>query len=891
MGIMRATLMLCSRLLVALAIGWLGNIQTARAQSIWHWANPTPQGNDLHDVLWSNHQFVAVGSGTLLTSPDGVDWTPRSTGYYAALYGVMASDKTLVVVGAQGLILTSPDGITWTARFSATTNNLYRGIWNGKEFVVVGEYGTILTSPDGFGWTTFSAGVPADELGDTFTSVAWNGALFVVVTNFGTILTSPDGLAWSEISTFSGTTILNGVAWNGALFVAIGGAGAFVEGPPSTILTSPDGINWTTQDSGTADFFVSVIWNGEQFVAIGDDGSGDGVIATSPDGVHWTSQVSGTTNTLTGIAFNGAAFVAVGSGGAILRSDDAQTWHAQTQGMPDLNTNYFLNGVAWGNGQFVAGAFSGLVFTSPDGVVWTQHDTGLSNFLNGIAFIGSQFVAVGFDVDSSTSVIATSPDGTTWTRRSSPTSHDLNAVAGDGDRSVVVADSGTILTSSDGITWVAQSLGTGNALSGVATNGHAFVVVGQNGTILTSPDGSTWQAANSGTSDYLLAVTADSQQFVAVGINGTILTSPDGLAWTSRASGIADDLQRVAAVGNEFIAVGLNGAIVTSIDGINWTSHFSGTYLWLQGVASNGSRFVAVGAGAAILYSDRDTVAPFVNQNQHGLTGSWFNPATSGQGLEIEVFPDLNGAGRGLLFAGWFTYDAINGSPRWYALSGNVSATSATTTLQIYADVGGNFNAPPSVGTSDVLGQATIAFSDCTSGSLSYEFTDGSNRSGTIPLTRLTPNVTCSPSGDSGTAPGDYLLSGNWYNPETSGQGLIFDISPSISNLFAAWYTFLPNGQTTGGPASQNWFTLQADQFTNGSTSLANIPIIETSGGIFDNPARITEAQVGTANIVFQNCNAMSMTYQFTGGQNKGLQGTIPLKRIVPTQAACGLDQ
>jgi hypothetical protein len=687
-----------------------------------------------------------------------------------------------------------------------------------------------------------------------------------------------------------GTTILDGVVWNGDLFVAVGGTGAFVEGPPSTILTSPDGINWTTQNSGTVDFFIAATWNGHQFVAIGDDESGHGVIATSPDGIHWTSQASGTTNTLTGIAFNGTAFVVVGDGGAILMSDDGQTWRSQTQGMPDLNTNYFLNGVAWGNGQFVAGAFSGLVFTSPDGVVWTQHDTGIPNFLNGIAFIGSQFVAVGFDANTFTSVIATSPDGTTWTRRSSPTTPYLNSVAGNGDRSVVVADSGTVLTSSDGITWVAQSLGTGNALSGVATNGHEFVVVGQNGTVLASPDGNTWRAANSGTSNYLLAVAADSEQFVAVGINGTILTSPDGLAWTPRDSGITDDLQRVIAVGDGFIAVGLDGAVVTSPDGANWTSRFSGTYLSLQGVANNGSRFVTVGAGAAILYSDVDTVPPFVNPNQHGLTGSWFNPATSGQGFEIEVFPDLNGMGQGFLFAGWFTFDAIDGGRRWYGLSGNVSATSATTTLQIYADDGGNFDAPPSVGTNDVLGHATIAFSDCTSGSLIYEFTDGSNRSGTIPLTRLSPNVTCSPSGDNGAEPGNYLLSGSWYNPETSGQGLLFDISPSIGNLFAAWYTFIPNGQTIGGPASQNWFTLQAGQFVNGSTSLANIPIIETSGGIFDNPAGVTKAQVGTANIVFQSCNAMSMTYQFTGGENTGLVGTIPLKRIVPTQTGCGLE-
>ena len=36
---------------------------------------------------------------------------------------------------------------------------------------------------------------------------------------------------------------------------------------------------------------------------------------------------------------------------------------------------------------------------------------------------------------------------------------------------------------------------------------------------------------------------------------------------------------------------------------------------------------------------------PAVDLTQHGLTGSWYEPATSRQGLEIEVYPGLGGAG------------------------------------------------------------------------------------------------------------------------------------------------------------------------------------------------------------------------------------------------------
>lgn len=281
-------------------------------------------------------------------------------------------------------------------------------------------------------------------------------------------------------------------------------------------------------------------------------------------------------------------------------------------------------------------------------------------------------------------------------------------------------------------------------------------------------------------------------------------------------------------------------------------------------------------------------VAAGVNLDQHGITGSWYNPSTSGQGLEIEVYPDAVGQGQGVLFAGWFTYDVTAaGGRRWYALQGNIGASNPVATLSIFTDEGGNLNAPPVVSPGPVLGTATLSLSDCTHASLIYQFTDGSNRSGTIPLTRLTPNVTCSPTGDNGAAASDYLLSGNWYNPATSGQGLMFDVSPSISNLFAAWYTFKPNGQQIGGGASQDWYTLQSNQFTPGMTSLAGIPIVQTTSGVFDNPASTDSAQVGTANIVFQSCSAMTVSYSFTAGANKGLHGTLNLVRTGPTPQGC----
>lgn len=278
-----------------------------------------------------------------------------------------------------------------------------------------------------------------------------------------------------------------------------------------------------------------------------------------------------------------------------------------------------------------------------------------------------------------------------------------------------------------------------------------------------------------------------------------------------------------------------------------------------------------------------------VNLDQHGLTGTWYNPSTSGQGLITEVYADNIAPGQGTLAAGWFTFDTTAaGGPRWYSLQGAVKSTDTAAALTIYTSTGGNFNAAPSV-SATAVGQATLQFTDCAHAILNYTFTDGSNRKGFTPLNRLTFNTTCSPTGDNGTAPQNYLLSGGWYNPATSGQGFQFDVNPAETLIAGAWYTFAPNGASASGAAGQRWYSLQAFGFEPGDTTATGVAIIETTGGVFHDPTTVTRTTVGSANISFQSCNAMTVSYSFTAGTNQGLSGTVSLVRAGPTPAGCTL--
>jgi len=276
-----------------------------------------------------------------------------------------------------------------------------------------------------------------------------------------------------------------------------------------------------------------------------------------------------------------------------------------------------------------------------------------------------------------------------------------------------------------------------------------------------------------------------------------------------------------------------------------------------------------------------------IELNQHGLTGSYFQQTTNGQGIEAEIYPDQVAPGTGTAFLSWFTQDTVAGGAerqRWYTMQGPVMTGQPSASLTIYQNVGGNFDAAPSTNGQPV-GMATLSFDTCTGGHLQYTFNDG--RSGAMALTRLTQNVTCSTTSARPTNP-DFALSGNWFAKLLSGQGLTIEVNPNNQTLFGAWYTYAPNGAAAGA-AGQRWYTLQPKtSFTPGSRTI-DVIIYETTGGIFDKsppPGQQTVA-VGTGTITFQSCTAATLSFSFTGGSSSGMSGSIDLSRVGPVAPGC----
>lgn len=257
-------------------------------------------------------QHIVVGSnGTLLTSPNGSQWTRRNSGTTRSFLGVAADSSVCVAVGQQDTIRTSVDGVTWTARSTGESDSahLYCAASNGNVLVIAGEEGRIFSSFDrGVTWTR-RASAGATQI---LNGAAYGKNLFVVVgfrdpvTRMATLLTSPDGVTWTSRPTVNGSLL--DVTFGNDQFVASGVLG--------DVFTSPDGITWTPRTSGSTQALLGVTYGAGLYLIT----CFDGTVLTSPDGVAWTLRTTPVARELLGAAYGGGRFVLAGAGSALLTS-------------------------------------------------------------------------------------------------------------------------------------------------------------------------------------------------------------------------------------------------------------------------------------------------------------------------------------------------------------------------------------------------------------------------------------------------------------------------------------------------------------------------------------------------------------------------------------------
>ena len=571
------------------------------------WQVTQPPVSNWSSVRYLDGRFYLVGPDAMLTSADGVQWTPvflppsspvrGSSWQGSSIADVGMGPQGLVAVGDAGNVLHSVDGTTWSkgdVSADPGPNGLdpqYLGTsvvtYGNGRYVASGVTG-VIASADGIHWLSGTAGVPYGGV-DIYNLSYGNGVFFAA--GYAGNYTSADGAQWTR-------TYDPGSGGVGAAF----GNGKFVAADNFHVYMSADGLTWAT--AGTVGDTNASNWNqprmsfsAGRFYAYGNlgvDVSADGLtwsrlfsvpgndvnalitsVATSSTdtvvagysgllehssdgGAHWTSTPLGVNANLSSIDCMNGTCIAVTSTG-VLRSTDMVRWST----VPIPNTASALAGITHGNGAFVMTGY-GSIYSSTDGRTWTVVPVTPGTYLDGVAYGNGRFVAIGFN-----DVVLSSTDGVRWSAAAAGITPvgaypSLHSIAYGKGRFVIIDNSGAIYSSMDGVQWVAGHKG---APTGALTYGEraGFVAVGTAGASWHSVDGVTWDVAPTGSSFDLTTVSYGSSQYLAAGAGGTILISEDAVHWSPRPVGLYSAFLSSVFTGQAFIVVGASGTIVTSL--------------------------------------------------------------------------------------------------------------------------------------------------------------------------------------------------------------------------------------------------------------------------------------------------------------------------------------
>lgn len=132
----------------------------------------------------------------------------------------------------------------------------------------------------------------------------------------------------------------------------------------------------------------------------------------------------------------------------------------------------------------------------------------------------------------------------------------------------------------------------------------------------------------------------------------------------------------------------------------------------------------------------------------------------------------------------------------------------------------------------------------------------------------------------------DPVLSGNWYDPETPGQGFFLDVLGHDQQLFLGWFTFdlqRPAGaaQASIGDPGHRWLTAVGPI----AGTRATLALELTTGGIFNQPGSMRHEPDGSIEVEFFDCSSGQITYDLG---DVGESGVIPIRRITaPASSAC----
>ena len=232
------------------------------------------------NLIWGGGQYVEIGilGFSISISPDAVTWrTTLKTYPSVELHDIVWDNSQYIAVGDAGTIMISPDGISWTSVNSGITEDLQRIIWGrGRYILFSGKFyrmTKVYTSTDGLVWSKID--FPADVIlaEQTFKDATWGEPGFVIS---GEPLSyfSSDGVTWKKLDQ---PLSAEAIIWcnDSRQYIGVKSGGGWFDAP--RIYTSDEGNIWyehiNTKYAGDMFFsmyFTSIACHGDTYVAGGN---------------------------------------------------------------------------------------------------------------------------------------------------------------------------------------------------------------------------------------------------------------------------------------------------------------------------------------------------------------------------------------------------------------------------------------------------------------------------------------------------------------------------------------------------------------------------------------------------------------------------------------------
>jgi len=248
------------------------------------------------------------------------------------------------------------------------------------------------------------------------------------------------------------------------------------------------------------------------------------------------------------------------------------------------------------------------------------------------------------------------------------------------------------------------------------------------------------------------------------------------------------------------------------------------------------------------------------------VTGSWYDPSTSGQGFVLHAIDD----NRTLI--SFYSFES-DGTPLWLTGVGEgVLEVGRSIEVTMYIASGGDFGtfSPEQI---DAIpwGTLNITFNTCRKATAEL---DGQAGEQTLDMERLAGMEGLECYAKTPPGPRTAGITGSWYDPATSGQGLVLH-SISDERFVVSFYGYKNN-------AERLWLiAAYKGQVAVGAPLVLDMAF--ASGGNFGafSPEDITRTVWGTLTINFDDCNKATATLDGIDGQQ-----TMKLEKLARLQGS-----